>query len=134
MIDPEDRRQWPHAVRNYTGAAVRLICRDEVLWVHRRDDKTWAFPGGGRMWEDGEKAHVCAENKLYDEVGLDMQGIWKKMKIWGISNHHFIIFDLPLERKPRITLNREKLDDYKWIPEHATLNPMHEPQREFFWL
>lgn len=134
MIDPDDRRQWPHAIQNYTGVAVRVVSQGEVLWVHRRDDQTWAFPGGGRRWEDGKNGCDAAENVLYDEVGIDAFGLGKCIRIWGITSRNFIVYTLAMKKRPRIALNTEKFSEYKWVPEKVELYPMHEPQREFFWL
>ena len=105
-------------IRFTRRAYVVLRVKDEIIvtkdWLDMH--KIWRLPGGGVKRSETPK--IGAKRELKEEVGINIDINGLKLVKKGVHpsfKYHFWVYELVLDKKPNISINRYELADARWI-------------------
>lgn len=78
----------------------------------------WSLPGGGA--KKGESTEDTLKRELQEEAGLNIDVSMVKILLKGVHNREFgkkkyVIYHVPLNKKPSIIINHLEITDAEWI-------------------
>ena len=97
---------------------VVIRVKDEVIvtkdWLDMH--KNWRLPGGGV--KRSESPQLGAKREVKEEVGLNIDVKSLKFIKKGVHpslKYHFWVYELILDKKPNISINRYELAKARWV-------------------
>lgn len=116
------REEWVSC----TAAGILLVTPQRTsLFLRRKDDGTWCFPGGRQ--EEGESLETCARREYVEETGLaapwgNLVEFERTISPEGVD---FTTFIMLIEGEFTPTLEPTEHDAWCWKPLDAPPEPLH---------
>ena len=112
-------RPGVYALIRFTRRSYVVIrVKDEIIvtkdWLDMH--KIWRLPGGGVKRSETPK--IGAKRELKEEVGINIDVNGLKLIKKGVHpflKYRFWVYELKLDKKPSISINRYELADARWI-------------------
>jgi mutator protein MutT len=91
-------KEYVKEMRKWIGQRPLMLCgtsviifnnEGQVLMLHRSDNDCWCFPGGAI--ELGEKVEEAAVREVFEETGLEVQGL----KLFGVFSGEELYYQYP---------------------------------------
>jgi 8-oxo-dGTP diphosphatase len=128
------RTYWAVRKPNTHGALVALWNGGNVLLVRNSYVPYYSLPGGYvRRNEGGRDAAI---RELREEVGIharpdELRSVFDETRAWEGKQDHVQIFELELEKRPTVNIDRREVVDAGWFaPERALELNLFPPLRQ----
>ena len=104
-------------IRRYRGAGMILFHRDSsglsILLEKRSNDHTWAIPGGGCSYGDGNLLDT-AMRETFEETGITINKA-EHVMTYRLPFFAYAVFSSELDREELPRKNHES-EDIRWFP------------------
>ncbi|MGF1469585.1 MAG: NUDIX domain-containing protein [Sandaracinaceae bacterium] len=129
------RTYWKVRRPHTHGSLIAIWHKGSILLVRTSYLSYWNLPGG--YVKRGETAKQAALRELGEEVGIhgireaDLEPVYDDVREWEGKNDHVEIFDLDVEREPRVEIDNREIVDARFVsPEQALRMPLFPPIAE----
>lgn len=119
-------RPGVYALIRFTRRSYVVIrVKDEIIvtkdWLDMH--KNWRLPGGGV--KHSETPMIGARREIQEEIGINIDTKSLRLINKGVHpvlKYHYWVYELTLDKKPNININRYELAEARWINVESLIN------------